>query len=242
MPLVAPSDFHAGVALSLVLLEFVVRNGGIALPAVGRRLCRAALFGHGHSYVPWCKSKTGHESAVPRRRWHLIRQPRQRRRSGLGRLRLLRIISTRVATECCSGDYRFFVVRRDALRDLLLEDFRGGTFAPFSRASLSPIAIACLRLVTFRPELLFSVPFFFRRIVERTFFEADFPYFAMCTSPFVSANDVLRRGPLAINPSSACQEGDGRMRDFDRLRISRCSDPARNGSIAAWAARIAVGT
>jgi hypothetical protein len=97
--------------------------------------------------------------------------------------------------------YRFLVVRPDVLRDLFLEDFRGGTFAPFSRASLSPIAIACLRLVTLRPELLFSVPFFLRRIVERTFFDADFPYFAICTSLFVSANHVLTRCYALLNVS-----------------------------------------
>ncbi len=40
-----------------------------------------------------------------------------------------------------------------------------GTLAPFSRASLSPIAIACSRLFTFRPlRPLFSVPFLRRRI------------------------------------------------------------------------------
>jgi hypothetical protein len=97
--------------------------------------------------------------------------------------------------------YRFLVVRPDVLRDLFLEDFRGGTFAPFSRASLSPIAIACLRLVTLRPELLFSVPFFLRRIVERTFFDADFPYFAIGTSLFVSANHVLTRCYALLNVS-----------------------------------------
>src|SRR4029434_1656973 len=48
--------------------------------------------------------------------------------------------------------YRFF---EDALRDPL----RFGTFAPERRASERPIAIACLRLVTRRPERpLFSVP------------------------------------------------------------------------------------
>jgi hypothetical protein len=65
------------------------------------------------------------------------------------------------------------------LRVVFRGDFREGTFAPFSRASLRPIAIACLRLVTFRPEPLFSVPFFRRRIADFTFFDADFPYFAM---------------------------------------------------------------
>ena len=38
--------------------------------------------------------------------------------------------------------------------------------------------MACLRLFTFRPEPLFSVPAFRRRIVDFTFFDADLPYFA----------------------------------------------------------------
>src|SRR5690606_24497633 len=52
--------------------------------------------------------------------------------------------------EASAGRYFFFV-----------EDFRlrFGTFAPARRASDSPMAIACLRLVTFFPERpLFSVP------------------------------------------------------------------------------------
>jgi uncharacterized protein (DUF1810 family) len=59
---------------------------------------------------------------------------------------------------------------------------RAGTFAPFSRASLRPIAIACLRLFTFRPEPLVSVPFFLRRIADRTDFDAPRPYFAIRSS------------------------------------------------------------
>jgi hypothetical protein len=74
----------------------------------------------------------------------------------------------------------------DPLRDdveRLRERFRG-TLAPFSRASLNPIAIACLRLVTRRPDRpLFNVPRFFRRIADSTFFDADLPYFAMRTPP-----------------------------------------------------------
>jgi len=43
--------------------------------------------------------------------------------------------------------------------DFFDDDFFAGTFAPARRASESPIAIACLRLVTFLPELpLFNVP------------------------------------------------------------------------------------
>jgi hypothetical protein len=56
---------------------------------------------------------------------------------------------------------------------------RRGTFAPFLRASLRAIAIACFRLVTFRPDPLLSVPFFLRRIVDLTFFAAPLLYFAI---------------------------------------------------------------
>jgi hypothetical protein len=79
------------------------------------------------------------------------------------------------AFAACGHPYLFFDVD-------LREVFRDGTFAPFSRASLSPIAIACLRLVTFLPELLLSVPFFFRRIADSTLFDAALPYFAMRAS------------------------------------------------------------
>jgi hypothetical protein len=85
--------------------------------------------------------------------------------------------------------YLFFVARVFRLR--FRDDFRGGTFAPFSRASLRAIAIACLRLVTFRPDPLFSVPFFRRRIADSTFFEADLPYFAMTCLPAAPANRML---------------------------------------------------
>jgi hypothetical protein len=58
------------------------------------------------------------------------------------------------------------------------EELRDGTLAPFSRASDSPIAIACLRLVT-RPPCpdfpLFSVPCFLRRIALSTDLEAASP-------------------------------------------------------------------
>jgi hypothetical protein len=77
------------------------------------------------------------------------------------------------------------------LRAPFRDDFRDGTFAPFLRASLSPIAIACLRLVTFRPDPLSSVPFFFRRNADSTVFEAALPYFAMRTSAFRLAKRVL---------------------------------------------------
>jgi hypothetical protein len=105
--------------------------------------------------------------------------------------------------------YRFFVAFRavaeredlrdvdfrDVLRDDLRDDLRDGTLAPFSRASLRPMAIACFRLVTRRPEPLLSVPRFLRRIVDSTFFDADLPYFAMrrLLLSRCAANAVLKR-------------------------------------------------
>jgi hypothetical protein len=71
------------------------------------------------------------------------------------------------------------------------DDLRG-TFAPFLRASESPIAIACLRLVTFfplRPDL--SVPFFLRFIALSTRFEAALPYF-LPREDFLAAMTFLR--------------------------------------------------
>jgi len=48
---------------------------------------------------------------------------------------------------------------------------RRGTFASFLRASLSPMAIACLRLVTRLPlRPLLSVPLLRRRIADLTIF------------------------------------------------------------------------
>ena len=48
---------------------------------------------------------------------------------------------------------------------------------PLFALSERPIAIACLRLVTFLPLLLFSVPFFLRRIADATRLVAASPYF-----------------------------------------------------------------
>jgi hypothetical protein len=51
-----------------------------------------------------------------------------------------------------------------------------GTFAPSSRASDRPMAMACLRLVTLRPEPLFSVPDFRLCIARLTLLPAALPY------------------------------------------------------------------
>jgi hypothetical protein len=72
--------------------------------------------------------------------------------------------------------YRFLVER---LRLVFRDDLREGTLPPFLRVSLRAIAIACLRLFTFRPDPLLRVPAFFRRIADRTFFDAALPYFAI---------------------------------------------------------------
>ena len=61
------------------------------------------------------------------------------------------------------------------------------------------MAIACLRLLTFRPDPLSSVPRLRRRIADSTFFEADLPYFAIDTSVRTarpSANFVLDSGAV----------------------------------------------
>jgi hypothetical protein len=70
---------------------------------------------------------------------------------------------------------------------VLLDDFRprrdfgwGGTLAPFRRASDSPMARACLRLVTFFPlRPLRRVPRLRRRIADATDSDAFLPYLAM---------------------------------------------------------------
>jgi len=53
-----------------------------------------------------------------------------------------------------------------------------GTLAPDLRASDNPIAIACLRLLTFRPERpLFNDPFLRFFIARSTLLDAFFEYF-----------------------------------------------------------------
>lgn len=90
----------------------------------------------------------------------------------------------------CRHHYFFFDVDlRDVFRDEVLREpplrelLRDGTLAPFFRDSFNAIAMACLRLFTFLPEPLFSVPFFRRRIADSTFFEAARPYFAIFKPP-----------------------------------------------------------
>jgi hypothetical protein len=74
-------------------------------------------------------------------------------------------------------DVRFFALLRFC-EDFLSDDFLGGTLPPPRRASDSPIAIACLRLRTLRPERpLFSVPALRLRIARPTLADAILEYF-----------------------------------------------------------------
>src|ERR1700704_597240 len=81
-----------------------------------------------------------------------------------------------------SAALRFFAV-------LFFADFFG-TLAPSRLASDRPIAIACLRLLTLRPERpLFSVPALRSFIARSTLADAFLEYFrAMITLPFVGNN------------------------------------------------------
>jgi hypothetical protein len=67
--------------------------------------------------------------------------------------------------------------------------------APLRRASLSPIAIACLRLLTVRPDPLLSVPFFLRCIADFTLRDAaDFRFAIPGTS-----TGIVVRSDVAVN-------------------------------------------
>jgi hypothetical protein len=65
----------------------------------------------------------------------------------------------------------------------VVDFFGGGTLPPAARASDNPIAIACLRLVTFFPDRpLFNLPAFISFMVFSTFSEALLPYFLLAIS------------------------------------------------------------
>jgi len=80
-------------------------------------------------------------------------------------------------------DFRFEEVFFPDDAFFLEEVFFLGTFAPARRASESPIAIACFRLVTFFFDFpLFKVPLFRSSIALLTFSCAFFPYLAIVFS------------------------------------------------------------
>src|SRR5580704_16053836 len=81
-----------------------------------------------------------------------------------------------------------------------------GTLAPFFRASESPIAIACLRLVTLPPLPPLperSVPRFSRCIALFTLLPAALPYLAMAHLLFFDSRNYYDE-PLKLWLSSPC--------------------------------------
>jgi hypothetical protein len=70
------------------------------------------------------------------------------------------------------------------------------------------MAIACLRLFTFRPDPLSRVPFFRRRMADSTFLDADLPYFAIRVSSPFGHRQAQRSAPARLRPPSTPQEFD----------------------------------
>src|SRR3954449_1953349 len=97
-------------------------------------------------------------------------------------------------------DFFFDDLRLDFLPPFLLFFFFG-TFLPDLRASESPIAIACLRLLTFLPERpLFSVPFLRFFIAPSTFLDAPLEYFLAITFSPGCGRKII----CAVEESSIC--------------------------------------
>ena len=114
------------------------------------------------------------------------------------------------------------------LADVRLADVRlpaaffFGTLAPAFRASERPIAIACLRLVTLRPDLpLLSVPRFLSCIARFTFDWAALPYFRIAS--------LLRSGARVPTCSRAQQVDENQNRD----RHPEKARPAHSPSVLA---------
>ncbi len=92
-------------------------------------------------------------------------------------------------------------LRLDPLRE---DDFRLGTRAPERRASESPIATACLRLLTgFRARPLFSLPRLYSCMALPTFFLELVLYFAM-VAPFAVHWNTGGEAPLRL-----CNDASG---------------------------------
>src|SRR5260221_408244 len=111
-------------------------------------------------------------SRIPRRTTSCRSWSRRARRAGTGAGRLEPLRERSVA-----GEGHDEVVSQRLLLERFGEDFRLGTLPPALRASDRPIAIACLRLVTFLPERpLFKVPCLRSCIARFTFCCAFLPY------------------------------------------------------------------
>lgn len=99
----------------------------------------------------------------------------------------------------------FRLVFRPVFLTAFLPVFFAGTFPPLFRASESPIAIACFRLVTFLPlRPLFNVPFLRSCIAFFTLRCAVFPYFAI-GSPFLNYCYELKNDANAASRRHRCQ-------------------------------------
>src|SRR6186997_854759 len=75
-------------------------------------------------------------------------------------------------------------------------DFFAGTLAPLSLASLIPIAMACFRLVTLRPELDFKSPSLNSRSTLWILSSAFLEYLAMI---FAVLNELKNYAQLILN-------------------------------------------
>lgn len=114
--------------------------------------------------------------------------------------------------------------------------------APFDRASESPMAIACLRDLTFAPLLLRSVPRFLRRIALSTRFEAAFPYFGVPRREgvrFVAGMATPRKGVIARYRFAALEPSPVREKVGRACRVVRrppgvSARIARRGNVARW--------
>ena len=101
------------------------------------------------------------------------------------------------ASTALRGDLSAFETAGSCLasKPYFFSDFFRGTFPPALRASDSPIAMACLRLVTFLSERpLFKVPLLRSCIALLTFWDAFLPYLAIGMSS-LARNIALPRHP-----------------------------------------------
>lgn len=141
-------------------------------------------------FVTWAERRTGFESRLPAGRSPRLRGAENQRlrkedflcerdpempelffRPGLFFVELRELL-----LRCDLEVLLLFFERLPLLRD---EDLRAGTFAPSFRASESPIAMACLRLFTFFPLPLRSLPCFIACISSWTLLCAFGPYFLL---------------------------------------------------------------
>jgi hypothetical protein len=121
----------------------------------------------------------------------------------------------------------FFVVFRPPV-DFFVAFFADffGTFPPARRASESPMAIACLRLVTFLPDLpLRNVPSLRSCIAFFTLSCAFLPYFAIVVSSCGRADttSAAKAAFDVIRLQCACQVPKRRV---SRIIVKRCAQLA----------------